>query len=310
MSAFEGRLHALAKAHTLITQADWQEANLSTLFERELYLNETNDPRITCSGPDLALSAQIALQLALVVHELATNARKYGALSVPDGKLTVTWSVVSNGVRTLRVSWVEISGKKHKLSATGKPGFGTTLIQAVTGNEAELEIRADGIVWQLAINLPAGSARMERRRTHQPREATPPKSAYTPISGKRVLIVEDELVIGLELAAILEATKVQVIGPADSVAAARALIAKEPVDAALIDINLGSERGEELAKELARAKVPFAFLTGYGRETLRPPFQVAPLIPKPFSADQVVSELSHLLSGSAHTVTELRTKRR
>jgi CheY-like chemotaxis protein len=240
----------------------------------------------------------MALQVALVVHELATNARKYGALSTPDGKLTVTWSVVSDGARTLRMSWVETSGKKQKLPAESKRGFGTTLIQAVTGNGAELESRSDGIAWQLAINLPAETARMQRRRILQPREATRPKSAHTPLECKRVLVVEDELVIGLELAAILEAAKVQVIGPANTLLAGRALIAKEPLDPALLDINLGGERAEDLADELSRAGVPFAFLTGYGRETLPPRFQAARTIPKPFRAEQVLSELRDLLSGS------------
>ena len=309
VSDFEGRLHALAKAHTLLTQADWQEADLKALLERELYLNDTNDPRITCSGPDLALTAQMALQVALVVHELTTNARKYGALSVPDGKLSVTWSVVSDGVHTLHLRWVEVSGKKHKLSVASKQGFGSTLIQAVTGNRAELENRSDGIAWKLAINLPAGSARTERRRT-LPRQATSLKDSHTPLTGKRVLIVEDELVIGLELAAILEAAKIHVIGPANTITTGRALIAKETIDAALLDINLGGDRGEELAHDLTRARVPFAFLTGYGREALLPPFQATAMIAKPFGAEQVLSELRHLLSGSAHTVTELRPKRR
>jgi len=66
------------------------------------------------------VAAQMALQVALVVQELATNPRKYGALSTPDGKLTVTWSVVSDGARTLRMSWVEKSGKKQKLPAESK----------------------------------------------------------------------------------------------------------------------------------------------------------------------------------------------
>ena len=180
----------------------------------------------------------------------------------------------------------------------------------MTGNGAELESRSGGIAWQLAINLPAETARMQRRRILQPREAAPPKSAHTPLEGKRVLIVEDELVIGLELATILEATKVQVIGPANTLSAGRALIAKETLDAALLDINLGGERAEELAKELARARVPFAFLTGYGRETLPPTFQATALIAKPFHAEHILSELRHLLSGSPHTVTELRPKRR
>ena len=207
------------------------------------------------------------------------------------------------------MSWVEVSGKKPKLPAETKSGFGTTLIQAVTGNGAELENRVDGIAWQLAINLPA-ETRMQRSRTLQSRQATLPESAHTPLDGKRVLVVEDELVIGLELAAILKAANVQVIGPAVTLFAGRALIAKEPIDAALLDINLGGERGEELAQGLARANVPFAFLTGYGRETLPPRFQAAPMIPKPFRAEQVLAALSHLLSGSAHTVTQLHPKRR
>ena len=105
--SFSGRIAAMARTHTLLSNASWKGAELSALLNDELLLGGEADPRISLSGPSLNLVSQQALNLALVFHELATNARKYGALATPDGRLAVTWSMESDGDRSLILRWVE-----------------------------------------------------------------------------------------------------------------------------------------------------------------------------------------------------------
>jgi two-component sensor histidine kinase len=99
--SFSGRLQALARAHTLLTQSTWRGADVPDLLRDQLLLGGADDDRISFSGPSLMLEPQAALNLALLLHELGTNARKYGALSVPNGRLTVDWGLRTNGGATL-----------------------------------------------------------------------------------------------------------------------------------------------------------------------------------------------------------------
>src|SRR5262249_57306125 len=103
-----------------------------------------NDNRISCSGPLLVLDAQAAMHLALVLHELATNARKHGALSVPYGRLSVTWQMRTNGGCSLLLSWKESNGPK--VSVPSAHGFGRTLIEPTLrahGGAASIQDRPD-----------------------------------------------------------------------------------------------------------------------------------------------------------------------
>src|SRR3546814_9398265 len=88
--SFAGRIGSLAQAHGLLTQSSWQSADIMPLVRDQILLGGDEDDRISCSGPSVALEPQAALHLALVLHELGTNARKYGALSVPGGRLAVS----------------------------------------------------------------------------------------------------------------------------------------------------------------------------------------------------------------------------
>jgi PAS domain S-box-containing protein len=96
VSSFDGRLQALARAHTLLTHTTWQGADLLALVRDQLLLEGSDDTRVEYGGPSVMLDPQASLHVALVLHELATNARKYGALSAPDGRVSVAWVIRAN----------------------------------------------------------------------------------------------------------------------------------------------------------------------------------------------------------------------
>src|SRR5262245_57826704 len=126
VSGFAGRLQALANAHTLLTRTQMQGADVMALVGEQVLIGAANGDKISCSGPSLMLDPQTAVHLALVLHELATNARKYGSLSVPSGRLSVTWEMRWNGGCSLLLSWKESDGPE--VSAPRTPGFGRALI--------------------------------------------------------------------------------------------------------------------------------------------------------------------------------------
>ena len=139
-------MQALARTHSLLTQNTWQGAELLQLLRDQL-LVEADDARVTLSGPTVMLDPQSALHLALVMHELATNARKYGAHSTGEGKTNVQWSVQSGKTQALILNWRESGGPP--VTAPAKRGFGTTLIEQslrARGGEANLSYESGGVV--------------------------------------------------------------------------------------------------------------------------------------------------------------------
>jgi DNA-binding response OmpR family regulator len=115
------------------------------------------------------------------------------------------------------------------------------------------------------------------------------------LHGKRILVVEDEPLIAMEIVATLQEAGCAVAGPTANVAAAVALV-EAGCDGALLDANLSGEPVGELAATLTRAGVPFAFVTGYDSEALPPPFRSAPLLRKPFTSDRLVATVTALFA--------------
>ena len=126
---FEGRLGALAEAHNLLSKEKWQGSELQDVVDRVLQPYLLNNPeRVRMSGPKVPLSPRLAVVLSMIVHEIATNAAKYGALSNDTGTVTLDWEVITeNGEPKLRLIWTEAGGP-HVVAPVQR-GFGSRLIE-------------------------------------------------------------------------------------------------------------------------------------------------------------------------------------
>jgi PAS domain S-box-containing protein len=154
-AAFEGRLVALATAHNLLTQANWKGASLERVASDVLQVRDANQERVTLMGPDVALQPKEALAIAMALHELCTNATKYGALSNAKGHVSVEWAWmdVPNG---LRLVWRERSGPPVKPPT--RRGFGSRLVERTVEQDLDGEIamdfREDGLICSMEAHLP------------------------------------------------------------------------------------------------------------------------------------------------------------
>jgi PAS domain S-box-containing protein len=307
VKGFSGRVQALARTHDLLTQTRLQGAEIMDLVRDQVLLGGTDDLRVHIAGPTLMLDAQAAMNLALVVHELATNARKYGALSGPDGRLSVTWEIRTNNERQLVLEWSETGGRK--VAAPRERGFGTTLIEQTLkahGGTASIRYGAEGMSGTftvplpdqvrprigLAITAPTADAAALLRRLDDEQS----------LAGKRVIIMEDEPLVAMDLESCLAAAGCEVVGTAGTVREAKTLCAEAECDAALIDVNLAGQPVDELASALTKRNIPFAFVTGYGREALPQGFRDALMVGKPFDEATLIATVELLLYQTAGVV--------
>ena len=147
-----GRIRALSATHDLLSQRDWSDALLGEVVTSELapYL-DPDDPHADLDGPEVALAPNDALSLGLALHELATNAAKYGALSTPDGRVSIKWRLTSPEV--CEVDWKESGGPA--VIAPERRGFGLDLIEKIVSHElkaaVELDFAADGVRCRLKV---------------------------------------------------------------------------------------------------------------------------------------------------------------
>ena len=151
---FEGRLSALASAHTLMVESEWKGADLAELAQQQLaaYAPQRAD-RLRIAGEPVLLPPDIATPFGLVLHELGVNAAKYGALASPTGKVVVNWSVTPGvKARTLHFEWKESGGPAVKHS--GAAGFGSALIEsAIPNGQVKREFHGDGVVCTIDVPL-------------------------------------------------------------------------------------------------------------------------------------------------------------
>ena len=153
---FDARLRALNQAHDVLIASSWTSAPMSVVVDGALDPYRTGEGRIKIDGPAVDLSAKQALSLSLALHELATNATKYGALSVPAGTIEVNWDcTTSDAEPMLRFAWRELGGPT--VSTPTRRGFGSRLIESTLssdfGTSVKVEYLPEGVVCSFEAGL-------------------------------------------------------------------------------------------------------------------------------------------------------------
>ena len=295
LGTFFGRLKSMASANELLTAARWRGAAIAHLAAAELGGIAPGQTR--WDGPELFLNPRAANALSLALHELATNALKFGALSTEGGRVDLRWVRLGDG--GFELTWTESGGPT--VTGPAHQGFGSTLLGQVTGRELNgdttVEYRASGV----RARLRAGPAAVVERPETVPEEpvaqiAEPAKTprTRTDLKGARVLIVEDAVLLALELETGLADAGAEVIGPAYELEEAMALLDRE-IDAAVLDANLNGRSVTPVAEVLASRGIPFVFATGYGEAGGAPSGFDAPIIRKPYDVTQVAAAVAQVL---------------
>lgn len=298
--SFGGRIQSMSRVHSQLSTNEWKATQLSAVVRDQIRLGPVDETQIVFSGPEVDLDAAIMPQIAMILHELGTNSLKYGALSTPSGAVAIEWSVTG---RMLKLRWTDRGGPTVK--APMRRGFGTKLIEASargSGGDARMSIEADGVRWHVTLQIPRqDDALVENEGGGEAPDAAVRSRSIDSgnrqaLSGKRLLIVEDEPLVAMEIASHLEEAGAFVVGPAASPQAALALIEQYRFHAVLLDANLGGKPVDEIAAALARTGTPFAFVSGYDRRSLPEGFGGIPLLSKPFSEEQLLEVCGLLLA--------------
>jgi len=255
------RVHALARAHDQITAKNWGPGSLAALIGTEAgaFLGE-GAARIHASGPSISLLPQAFSTMALVIHELMTNAVKHGALVDASGEVTIAWRHDAEG--HVNLDWIE-SGGPRVVEPT-RQGFGSTIIKRSIPHELGGRVMLDYAGSGLHAQFVLPSHHIVVGGDPQPTPlAAPAADAPSRLSGL-VLAVEDNVLIALDVEDVLIGLGAERVVVASNVTEALRLIDLETPDFALLDINLGHETSWPIAARLRSLGVHHVFATGYG----------------------------------------------
>jgi PAS domain S-box-containing protein len=293
VAAVEGRILSLSRVHSILSQSRWEGADLASLLRDELAPFDLADTtRIMLEGPDVMLDSSSAQTLALALHELATNTAKYGALSASSGRLAVIWHLEG---RDLVVRWTEQGGPA--VSPPTRQGFGTSAIISGVKHQQGGDVRFDwketGLDCTIRLPLKKGAYGVDR-----PRKARAVAVAHAPLAKNplndavpAVMIVEDEMLVALDLQESITSLGYAVVGPFGALAEAIEGAETQPIDFAILDLNLNGEMTYDLADQLIKRGVPIVFTTGYEADAITSRFRDCRVLNKPVVKDVLESLL-------------------
>lgn len=297
----EGRLRALALAHDLALNGG---GDLSRLIEAEadVHRHGAAPERVMCRGPRIWLADRAFEVLALVIHELMTNAAKYGGLSTPEGRLSVDWELSGDG--DCVIVWREQGGPP--VAPPERLGFGSKLIQSTVrhdlGGVAQVDYAPGGVIARLVV--PAHNLRPAPPETPAS-DGEEKRKAPISLAGLSILLVEDQALIAMDVELTLQELGATRVRLSSGVSEARDAIAEETPDCAILDFNLGRETAEPIAEELARLGAPFVFATGYGDTVMIPErFRKAPVVRKPIDPARLLEQISLVVTGRKSSENE------
>jgi light-regulated signal transduction histidine kinase (bacteriophytochrome) len=303
VQGLDGRIRSMAKSHSLLSQSRWEGVSIDRLLREELDAYATEQMKFELSGVNVMLTPKSALSLSLAIHELATNAAKFGAFSQPQGRVAVRWTLTTDG--GIDLSWSEMGGPLVKPPT--HVGFGTTLIERAlameTGGRATLHYHLTGVVCN--VLLPSSSLLLR-----SPPETREPPAEPIGIAldaggmGKpyRILVAEDAFLLVTLLQDLFDALGWEMIGPAGRLVDALQLARHAMFDAALLDVNLDGTMSWEVAFVLKERGIPFVFGTGYSVSAVLPEnLTGSPVISKPYQLSELQQVIQRVIVANSPT---------
>jgi len=288
--AVRGRIHAMATAHNLLSESRWRGADLLGLVREELAPYARH--RVKIAGEAVSIAPSVAQSLALALHELATNAAKYGALKTSEGALSVDWRLSEEH---LELKWCEEGCVD--VNAPSRAGFGSKVIEAsIAGQlrgQIEREWTTNGLVCTIQIPSEHFLAPEPNVRPSEDQRRHPSPNRQF-IRGRSILVLEDEALVGMMTCRIIEELGARAIGPFGKLEEARGALS-ETLDAAVLDVNLDGELVYDLATEIRSRGKPIIFVTGYHAGAIKQEFRDITVLTKPVEPEDLAAALAEAL---------------
>ena len=282
VASVEGRIHALSRAHDLLSQSRWEGANLSRLIEEELepyqHAGRRPDRRTRSSrGASAGGGADVGAGAARACDERREVRRAVCPRRPGEGR------VGPEPKRPLSLTWAESGGPA--VARPAAQGFGTKLIrlsmQGQLNGKVDFDWRPSGLFCQIAIARDLHTAPLADNRSDEGSADSIKRTNGEEHARRRVLVVEDEALVAMMMVGFVEELGFTPCGPFASVNEAAAAVRNGRCDGALLDVNLGGELVYPVADLLSARGVPFVFVTGYNSELVDKRFTNIPILQKP-----------------------------
>ena len=225
--------------------------------------------------------------MVLIIHELTTNSVKYGALSVKEGKLKISWKLEDKG---LLFEWQELNGPS--VQEPTALGFGSTIIKNAVEYEfsgkSKMEFRKDGLY--ASFTLPDSLVGEGKEAISVLEQITNTAVAESTVkrSNINVLILEDDYINAQDMKAVISGPQIKEVNTFSNQQQALDSLERVDYDIALLDVNLKNETSSEVAKKCAASQIPFYYITGYGNDFLEKKiFPTGPVILKPVKTEKL-----------------------
>lgn len=292
IEVLEGRISALSRVHNVLAQERWVSAEMSEILRQEL---APMRGQVSMEGLSLRIVADAAQPFALVVHELATNSMKYGALSSPSGHLTLRWQVCGAHVE---LDWIERGGPEI-LRVPTHVGLGSMLMDANAGAQLAGRLERSWLREGLRCTLSIGASAFAGEL-----RAEAPGSGGAPLSGRRVLVADDQPDRAAGIVATLREAGCEVLGPAASLDAALAELERAgAVDAAVLPATLQGISVQLLSQALDRRSVATLHMAIEGDTPLAA--DAADLLSEPATSAELRRALAMVLASYRWTEARL-----
>jgi PAS domain S-box-containing protein len=302
-----GRLLTFARVQALLTRAANVGVGILDIVRDELAAQAERAEQYALEGPNLVLAPKAAEVLTLAVHELTTNALKYGGLATAEGRVVVRWATFERrGTPWLGLDWSETGAPATSSpGTTPRRGFGSELIEGripyELGGRGRITFEAGGARCRLEFPLRDGPSILE---TDAPRRATVfggllDMTGQADLTGHRILVVEDDYYLASDTARALKGAGAEVLGPCPNEERAREAMAEATPTGAVLDLNLGGGAPSfVIADELQARAVPFILVSGYDSGSIPPEYATVPRLQKPVQLRQIITALGTALGAA------------